>query len=645
MTPESGRELPERSRGPAASVGDAVAAALCGGLAFVLALAPVNDVDFFWHLAVGRHIAEHGALPGKNLWSFTAPDHPFEATAWAFDLSAFLLHRAFGVGGVQLAVAALLAAAFALVFLTARRLDAPRPLAFALTAMAALASQTRLTQRPHAVTYACLALAAWLVARGGRARWALPPLVAVWSNFHAGCVFGAGLVGLVAISEWVERFRGKTNDARTWSTIAAACVVALMLNPSGAGEVKYALFHLGSVTSVVDLSEFQRPPFQTHGTFWVLLALGVAGVALTRGVRHALIVLAFGVMAVRAMYVAPMFSLVTVPFTAAALGARLRPGWSPAFVPAGLAAALWLAPEPVTHFANRIHLGVDPYAVPEDAAKAARALGLNGRVFPSWDLSGFVEWALPESPVYADPRLLAYPPEVFTALSAADESQPAFDALMDEHQVAWAFRSHRVLRMSGIGRFPRERWALLYWDEAASLYVRREQLADRREVQFFLPAAPVLESFQTLKGEEREAWWREASEAAQRSPRLASAQIAACLELARRGDPAGAARACDLAVDGIEDRHRFHPLEGQTRRNEAAIAIALLGRAGDFDAAAHRALRVSRDSPEVLTALGGLALAHDKAKALGFFERALKKRPDFAPARTGVEAARSPSLP
>ena len=92
--------------------------------------------------------------------------------------------------------------------------------------MAALASQSRLTQRPQAVTYACLALAAWLVARGGRWRWALPPLVAVWSNFHAGCVFGAGLVGLVALSHGVERFRGRPHDVRTWSLLAAACVVA-----------------------------------------------------------------------------------------------------------------------------------------------------------------------------------------------------------------------------------------------------------------------------------------------------------------------------------------------------------------------------------------------------------------------------------
>lgn len=625
-----------------ARLADASAAAACAAVAFFLALAPVSDVDFFWHLNVGRYLAEHGALPQKNLWSFTAPDHPFEATAWLFDWCAYQLHAGFGAAGVQVAVALVLGAAFAVVFLTARRRGAPVLLALALTVVAAFASQSRFSQRPQAVTYFFLAVAALLVTLGGRWRWGLPLLVAVWSNFHAGCVFGAGLVGLVAIAEWVARWWGKPNEALAWSACAAACVVALTLNPSGAGEVRYALFHLGSVTNVVDLAEFQRPPLATHAVFWLLVALGALAVALRPHALPALVFLAFAVLAGRAMYVAPMFSLVTVPFTAAALAARLRPVLQGVVGLGLLPVSLFLAPEPARHFVDRVHLGVDPYRVPEAGAAAARSLGLNGRCFPSWDLGGFVEWALPDAPVYSDPRLLAYPPEVFAALAAADEAQPKFDALMDEYQVTWAFRSHRVLRMSGVGRFPAERWALLYWDEASLVFVRRDLLGARAEVRYFLPAVSPVDSFHGLQGEAREAWWAEVRAAAERSPRLAGAQVAVCLEQTRRGELAAAARACDAAVDALLDRERFHPLEGQRGRNEAALAIALLGRAGDaaaFDAAAERALSLSRQSPEVLTALGGMVLAKDKARALGYFARALAQRPDFAPALKGKEAA------
>lgn len=611
---------------------DAAGAVLCGAFAFVLALAPVSDVDFFWHLAVGRHVATHGALPGKNLWSFTAPDHPFEATAWLFDVCIYGLHQAFGVAGVQVAVALVLGGAFALVFLTARRRLAPFPLALMLTLLAALASQSRLTQRPQAVTYLFLALAGWLVAVGGKWRWALIPLIAVWSNFHAGCVFGAGLVGLVALSHTVERFRGKPNQAPSWALCAALCVVALVCNPSGAGEVRYALFHLGTVTSVVDLAEFQSPGLSTHGVFWVLVGLGAFAALIRFEVEQALVVAAFAVLAARAMYVAPMFSLVSVPFTALALGARMTGRVQAIAAPAIAVVSLFLVPEPLTHFVRRVQLGVDPYRVPEAGAAAARALGMQGPVFTSWDLAGLVEWSCPESRVYADPRLLAYPPEVFSALAKAEESQADFDALLAKYDVRWAFRSQRVLKLSGVGRFPPATWALLYWDEASLVFVRRDQLGDRREVRFFLPAAPVLDTYRALKGDDREAWWAEVQDAAKRSPRLATAQIASCLELGRRGQPAEAAKACDAAVAVMEERERFFPLEGQTRRIEAGIAFGLLG---EFQ----RAEDVAPKSPEVLTALGGMLLAKDKAKARAYFERALALRPDFAPAQKGKEAA------
>ncbi|MBS1152936.1 MAG: hypothetical protein H6Q89_4634, partial [Myxococcaceae bacterium] len=625
---------------------DAVAATIAAATAFALSLAAVSDVDFFWHLAVGRHIAQHHALPGENLWSFTAPAHPFAATAWLFDWCAYQLHAAFGIPGVQVAVALVLGAAFALVFLTARRLGAPTGWALTLSLAAAAASQTRLVQRPHAVSYLLLALVGLgvTIARDSKRRWPLvvaPLVIALWSNFHAGAVFGTGLVGLYAIAAWVDRFRKRDSDPFAWSASAAACVVALVANPSGLEEIRYALFHLRSVTTVVELGEFGSPTLATHAPFWILLGLGAIGLW-AKGrrvdVAHLLAFVAFGVLAGRAMYVAPMFSIVTAPFTAvnlAALAAPVAGRTTRAFrlalaalAPAGvLLGALALAPEPLLHFASRIHLGPDPFRVPEAGAAAAKAMGISGRCFTSWDLSGFTEFTLPDSPVYADPRLLAYPPEVFTQLDAAEQSQPGFDALMDRYGVEWAFRSHQVMRLSGLGRFPVERWALVYWDEASIIFLRRglpkfEALIREHELRYFLPAASPFDSWRELQGEARATWSREVAEAAGRSPLLSSAQIASCLQQTRAGNLGEASRACDAAVAGVHERERFHPLEGQARRVEAAIALALLGqgwqRAGDprgFSEALAQAELLGRGSAEVFSAIGGMYLATEPEKA------------------------------
>lgn len=644
---------------------DAAALVVTAVTAFVLSLAPVSDVDFFWHLAVGRHIAQTGALPGKNLWSFTAPDHPFAATAWLFDWCAWQLQAAFGIAGVQVAAALVIAAAFTFVYRTARALGAGPGWALALTLAAEAASQTRFTQRPHIMTWLFLAALGWLAASRGQRRWPLavmPLVVALWSNFHAGAVFGAGLVGLLAIHAWLERLRRRPADVWGWSLCAAACVVALVANPSGLDEVTYALFHLRSVKSVVDLSEFGSPTLEHHGAFWILLVTGaIALVARGRSadLGQVLAFVAFGVLAVRAMYVAPMFTLVTAPFTAANLAALFAGRATAPFRTAlallgpGLAllAGLSLAPEPLAHFAARVSLGVDPFLVPAPAARWVKANGINGRCFSSWDVSGYVEWELPDSPVYADPRLLAYPPEVFTALAAADESQAAFDALMDEHRVEWAFRTHRVLRMSGIGRFPPDRWALVYWDESSLIFLRRglpkfQALIAQHEVKYFLPALSPFDSFRDLAGEHRQQWAREVTQAAARSALLSSAQLAVCLEEARNGNLGAAALGCDAAVAAVRERERFHPREGQARRIETAIAHAVLargwqraGNAERFNEGLAQAERLGRDSPEVFVAIGGTLLETDPKKALAYFEKALAVQPQFAPALKGRERA------
>jgi hypothetical protein len=74
-----------------------------------VALRPVFDGDAGWHLAIGRLIAQSG-IPRTNALSWTAPDHPWYATAWLFDLAAFELSRPFGARGIQLIVLLLLAA-------------------------------------------------------------------------------------------------------------------------------------------------------------------------------------------------------------------------------------------------------------------------------------------------------------------------------------------------------------------------------------------------------------------------------------------------------------------------------------------------------------------------------------------------------
>lgn len=598
---------------------EALAVCAVALVALLLSLGAFHQPDLYWHLAVGRHVAEHHALPTQNLWSYTTPEHPFAATSWLYGLCLHLVEQRWGLRGVHLVTALLVTAAFSLCYATARRWGASLPWAMAASMLAAFAAQFRFSPRPHTVSYLLLAATAWLLshARLSRRRWPLalvPPLIAVWSNFHAGAVFGVGLTGCYLAAEAWEAWRSPTPLRERWGRVlrlaGLGVVVALsfLANPSGVEVLRYATFHLGEVDQVVELGEFVPPHLRRHAPFWALLAACLAlntwGALKRRGDLFVLLAtLAFAVLAMRAVRLVPKFLLVALPpATALAWSAlqsllersraqarlheRVRrlvvPGAQlvPPLAVAGLVLAL--APEPLGYFLERLQLGPNPYYFPERMARFTEQAGISGRCFASWDVSGFVEWRLPGSPVFIDPRLRAYPAWLFQELSRSDEDQATFDGLMDRYGTEWAFRGHSRLRLSGIGRFQRERWAVVYWDEAGQVLLRRdvprfERLIQERELHLFTPGSDVVKSFQQLRGTERKRWVRELERVAREAPAVLNAQVGLCLERARERRLEEAAAHCDAALEALADRSRFEPLSQSTNQSRVALALVNLG--------------------------------------------------------------------
>jgi hypothetical protein len=127
------------------------------------------------------------------------------------------------------------------------------------------------------------------------------------------------------------------------------------------------------------------------------------------------------------------------------------------------------------------------------AAAFVRDSGLSGPLFNSNNLGGWIAWTMyPEVRTFQDSRLQAYPREHFARILEASRSQPAWDALVRD--VDWGMLSSpRPNALSGVGRFPSDSWATVFWDEAVEIVVRREgryaALAESRAYQVLLPDA------------------------------------------------------------------------------------------------------------------------------------------------------------
>src|SRR4029453_3684230 len=81
----------------------------------LLAWRSVVDIDVGIHLAGGRWIAEHRAVPTHDPFTWSIPDHPYVAYHWLFQVGLYACERAAGVTGMAaLRLALLLATGFLL---------------------------------------------------------------------------------------------------------------------------------------------------------------------------------------------------------------------------------------------------------------------------------------------------------------------------------------------------------------------------------------------------------------------------------------------------------------------------------------------------------------------------------------------------
>jgi hypothetical protein len=120
-------------------------------VAFALAaLAPFRSYDSFWHLATGRWIVEHGALPLTDPFAVASDRIPWINGEWLFQLIAYAIHALGGLAALSWFRAILAAAVFTIAYLLASR-DSEAPVALALSCAAFAGAMPTFDMRPSAM--------------------------------------------------------------------------------------------------------------------------------------------------------------------------------------------------------------------------------------------------------------------------------------------------------------------------------------------------------------------------------------------------------------------------------------------------------------------------------------------------------------
>src|ERR1051325_2405846 len=159
----------------------ALAAALFVAIA-IAALAPIRSYDFFWHLATGRWIVEHHALPQTDPFALASANTKWINGEWLWELGAYAVHAIAGERGISIVQALFVAAIFAIAFLFAAR-DHDVGLALFVAAIAFAGASDRLGVRPAAAAAMFVAIAIGLLGLK-RPTIAYVVLTIIWINVH-----------------------------------------------------------------------------------------------------------------------------------------------------------------------------------------------------------------------------------------------------------------------------------------------------------------------------------------------------------------------------------------------------------------------------------------------------------------------------
>lgn len=382
-----------------------------------------NDPDLWFHLKIGEMIWNSHSIPRVDTFSYTVSGHPRTPQEWLSEVSLYGAWSLGGYTGVMLwlcvLAGVLVLSAYLLSSLYARNIK----VGFLGGLIVWWFSTVGLAARPHIIGYLLLVFELLVVhlGRTRNSRWffALPPIFALWINFHSSFIFGLVVLAIFLFCSFLEIRWGllvsRRWESRTRNTLAAAfalSIAALFTNPVGWKQVTYPVIVMGSMPlSLHTVSEWLPPSFETVRGLSLLLvaALVLLIPMLRRAELHVdeLLLFAIGLgFAVRHERMVFVFGILVAPVLCRLLAGAWReyePGRDSVLPNFGALALL--LPTIVLAFptARSLEQQVQK-GNPVKAVEFLKRSGLAGQMFNDYAYGGYLIWSAPEFKVFVDGR-------------------------------------------------------------------------------------------------------------------------------------------------------------------------------------------------------------------------------------------------
>lgn len=269
----------------------------------LIMLAPrlLADPDSYSHIALGRWILNHQAVPSTDPFSRTMRGAPWIAFEWGSQVAYASAHALGGWLAVVALAAAAAAAAFDQLTRFLLRHWQPVPTLIAMLAALVLVSPHMLA-RPHML--ALPLMVAWIAAliravdEKRAPSWWLLLVMTLWTNLHGSFTFGLAMIAPIACEAfWSAPPAERRRVAGQWMLFATLAFAAACLNPFGPEMILVTLRAVALGKALATITEWRPQDFGHLAGFELIMLTGF-GAALYRGVKLPLwrLVMLFGIL-------------------------------------------------------------------------------------------------------------------------------------------------------------------------------------------------------------------------------------------------------------------------------------------------------------------------------------------------------------
>jgi hypothetical protein len=453
---------------------------------FGLATRNATDPDMWWHLRTGQYILEHRTVPLGDPFSYTRCGERWVAHEWLSEILMYEIQHIAGWTGLIVSFAAIVCAAFYLLYL---RCGPHRYVAGIAALLGAWATQMVWGVRPQMISLLLTSLWLLILERSDqrpKLLWWTLPLTLLWVNLHAGFALGLTLFGLFIAAELLERRLRHSHHHANWLRTSAFVFLldlcAVPLNPNGARMYVYPIETLRSAAMQSYIVEWASPNFH-RAEYWPFLLLALAVIVTLAWspkrirVRELLLLVISFYAALCAIRIIPLFVLIAVPITANRLGAvsvnhSFTPPKARARTAMNVAIVLAMAGFACVHVLGVIEkqAQAETQRFPAAAVQYLQTHAPAGPIFNLYDWGGYLIWKLyPSVPVFVDGRADLYGEKFLNEYAATINLKDEWKKTLQ----GWHVRSVLIQPDSPLAQGLRSEpgWMVVHEDSMAIIFV------------------------------------------------------------------------------------------------------------------------------------------------------------------------------